>query len=149
MQHHAQAARRRHHRHVAVLIGSPDRHAQAVQVVEQPQRRVAVGVVSSDGDDPHPRVHSTHEFGAEVGAAVMRDFQHFGVDRLAAAQQILLRVDGGVSGEQDGVAAHRGPNHQRRLVRIPHRGDQDNVRGDHLQVHRAGVDHRVGGDNRW
>lgn len=86
MQLDADALTARNDGNVAVLVGTPQRHAQAQQVVHQAQGGMAVGVVRTDGDDAQSRMHSGHEGRREVGAAMVRHLQNVRSDRRTAVE---------------------------------------------------------------
>ena len=139
------------HRDVAVPVGAADRQAQPGQLGQQQRRRVAVVVVQADRDQRHPGMHRAAGTPAsEIGAAVMRHLEDVGPQVGAGRQQVVLRLDLGVAGQQDPHPGHRGPQHHRGVVRVgvgvavapdraqhvqPDRPDRERA-ADHGRLHR-------------
>jgi hypothetical protein len=125
---------------VAIAVGAPHRHAEPGQFGQQHRRRVSVVVVSPHADHRDVSVDGGEKAGVEVGRTVVRNFEHVGSKVGAGCHQRLLGVDLGVTGQHDALAVDRGPQDQRRVVRVGSSVVERDARGQDVEVYPADVE---------
>lgn len=73
---------------------------------------MTVVVVQSYGDDGDAGVHGREEGRQRIGAAVVRHLEHIRLQVDAGVEQRLLRVELGVTRQQQPDPGHRRPDHE-------------------------------------
>jgi hypothetical protein len=142
--HRNQPAAPVHHRDVALLVGAGVWHAQPVQLGDRRWRRVAVVVAGPDRDQRQPGVAGLQERRVGVGAAVVRHLEDVGAQVGTAGQQVVLRLDLGIAGQQDPHAGHGGAQHHRGVVGIGPGAGEDVAGAQHVEMALARVDALAG-----
>ena len=93
-------------------------------------------------------MHRAEEGGIGIGGTVMRNLEDVGPQIGAGRQQVVLRLDLGVAGQQDPHPGHGGPQHHRGVVRVGAGIAVGPPWPEHLQPERPGVQH-LAGDGRF
>lgn len=108
MRHRRQLAGRPDDRDIAVLIGAKQWHAEPSHLGEQQRRRMPVIVVGADAHHRDLGMHGGEKVWIEIRGTVMRHLQHVGTQVGAGRHQIPLRLDLGITRQQDPDAVHLG-----------------------------------------
>lgn len=143
VRHDGQVTGRPDHCDVAVPIGTEQRHSEPTHLGEQQRRRMPVVVVDADADHSDLGVHGGEEVRIEVRRTVVRHLQHVGAQVGAGCDEVLLRLDLGIAGQEDPHAAHLGAEYQRGVVRVRVRAAIRGGRTEYLQVDGPNIEVRA------
>ena len=106
---------------------------------------MAVVVVQAHADHADASINGRQEVGIRVRRAVMRHLEHVGRYIHTIGQHRLLRLDLDIARQQDADVSHRGPEHERRIVRVRPGVAERRGRPEHLEMDLSDVERRSDG----
>ena len=100
------------HGDISVPISPTHGHAKTIQLTKQRGSRLAIVVAGAHRDHREPSVRRGQERMVRISAAVMRDLEYVGRDISPDREQLLLRVNLGIAGQEDPNSLTLSPHHQ-------------------------------------